>query len=63
MDTNPNKKASSGQFSSQNVKSPSNTPEQQATTLGGIPPKKGPEEISKENSPNGRGRAPGAVGF
>lgn len=39
-------------------KSPVNTPEQNATLLGGIPPKKSIEEINNANDPSKRGPAP-----
>ncbi len=63
MNSSPDKKATTGPFSSPNIKSPSDTPAAQQTTLGGMPPKKGPEEIFKANSPEGRGRAPDAAGM
>jgi len=40
------------------VHSPSNTPEEQIATIGGMPPTKKIDQIDKENTPKS---APGAV--
>jgi hypothetical protein len=47
--------------SSGKVKSPSNTPEDQATTLGGFPPEKTEVQINDANDPSKRKPAPDTV--
>ncbi len=45
-------------FSGGSIKSPSNTPEEQQKTLGGMPPEKSIKEINNANDPAKRGPAP-----
>jgi len=58
-----NKTPPASKFTSPNIKSPSDTPAEYLTTLGGMPPTKDVEAIAKENSPTGRSRAPDASGI
>lgn len=43
------------------AKSGQSTQAQQTAYLGGMPPKKTPEQIAKVNHPSSRSKAPGAV--
>lgn len=43
------------------VKSPSNTPQEEIQTLGGMPSEKSIKQINDANDPVKRGPAPGAV--